>query len=110
MILAMIGKGLYPEFVGRRAIIVGSGAGPVSYSQATGDPVSLTLPNFYVDAIPGGVQSVSGNYWVQPRPSGVGARQTWALHWFVTSTGAEVANAINLSAESVQLGAFVGQF
>jgi hypothetical protein len=114
MILTAIGKGanagaLYPEFVGRRALFVGSGTGPTLYNSTTGDVVTLAVPNYYIDAIPGGVQTVSGTYWVQPRPSGTGARQTWALHWFVTSTGAE-AGAINLSAESVQLGAFVGQF
>ncbi len=111
MILTGIGnKALYPDFVGRRAIFVGSGTGPASYSQTTGDPVSLSLQNYYIDAIPGGVQSVSGTYWVQPRPAGTGVRQAWSLHWFVTATGAEVAAAVNLSAESVQLGAFVGQF
>jgi hypothetical protein len=114
MILTALGKGtgggpLYPEFVGRRGLFVGSGTGPATYNPVTGDVVTLALPSYYIDAIPGGVQTVSGTYWVQPRPSGTGVRQTWSLHWFITATGAEVG-AINLSAESVQLGAFVGQF
>jgi len=110
MILALIGKGLYPEFVGRRALIVGSATGPSSYSQTTGDVVSLTLLNYYIDAIAGVVQTVSGTYFVRFRPAGTGPRQAWSAHWYVTSSGAEVGNATNLSAESIQVGAFVGQF
>ena len=110
MILALIGTGLYPEFVGRRALIVGSATGPTSYSQTTGDVVSLTLPNWYIDAIAGEAQTVSGTYIVRFRPAGTGPRQAWSAHWYATSGGAEVSNAVDLSAEKIQVGAFVGQF
>jgi hypothetical protein len=110
LIISPIKKAEYPDFIGRRAILVGKGTGPTTYSQTTGDVVSLVLWNYYIDAIPGGIQSVSGNYWVQPRPAAIGVRQTWSLFWFVTSTGLQVANGFNLSAESLQLAAFIGQF
>ena len=111
MILTSIGnKGLYPEFVGRRALWVGSGPGPASYSQATGDVVTLAIPNYYIDAIAGRAERVSGNYYVRPRPSGAGARQTWSRHWYDASTNAEVSDATDLSGETIQLGVFCGQF
>ena len=111
MILTGIGnKALYPDFVGRRAIFVGFGTGPALYSQTAGDVVSLNLPNYYIDAIGGAVSTVSGTYYVRPRPAGTGVRQAWTLDWFVTATNAKVANAVNLSAEQVQLGVFCGQF
>jgi hypothetical protein len=108
MILNAIGKGLYPDYVGRRMIFTGSGSGPTLYVPTTGDPVTLGDPRLYIDAMFGGAMSVSGNYFVRPQPAGTGVRQTWALRWFLTN-GTE-AGAINLSAEQVQLGCFVGQF
>lgn len=119
MVLTAITKGgggpLYPDFIGRRAAFVGSGTGPVSYVLGTGDLVTLNLPNYYIDALLGGVTSVSGKYVVYPDPTGTGARQQWYLRWFIAlasagTVGAEAANATNLSGESVQLGALVGQF
>lgn len=100
----------YPDFVGKRAIGVGFGTGPASYSQTTGDAVSLPLPNWYIDAIGGSSNSVSGTYYVRPQPAGTGPRQAWVLHWYVTATNAEVANAVNLSAEKVQVSANIGQY
>ncbi len=116
MILTGIGnKALYPDFVGRRALFVGFGNGPTSYVLGTGDLVTLSLPNYYIDVLLGGVTSVSGKYIVYPDPVGTGTRQQWYLRWFYATNppgtvGTEVANATNLSGESVQLGAMVGQF
>ena len=115
MILTALGSGtaasaLYPEYVGRRGIFVGTGTGPASYSQTTGDPVSVALTPYYIDAIPGQVTTVSGTYSVQFHPTGTGTRQSWIAVWFVVSTGAQVNNATNLSAEKVQVGLFGGQF
>lgn len=99
----------YPDFVGKRATFVGWENGPVSYSQTTGDIVTLPLPNYYIDAILGGVNTVSGTYYVRPAPVGVGPRQTWTLFWY-TAAGASVANAVNLSAEKLQVGGLCGQY
>lgn len=99
----------YPDFVGKRATFVGYGFGPASYNQTTGDIVTLPSPNYYIDAIPGGFQSISGNYSCRAQPSGVGARMTWALFWY-TVAGSPVAAGFNLSAEQVQFGGFCGQF
>src|SRR5271167_3639223 len=96
-------EGLYPDFVGRRMIFAGSGASlPTSYSQTTGDPVTLSNPRLYIDVLFGGMQTINGTYTLQARPAGVGSRQAWSFHWFVTATGAEVANATNLSGQSVE--------
>ena len=115
MIITALGTGtaasaLYPEYVGRRGIFVGTATGPASYNTTTFDPVSVALNPYYIDAIPGQVTSVSGNYSVQFHPTGTGTRQTWVAVWFVVSTGAQVANAVNLSAEKIQVGLFGGQF
>jgi hypothetical protein len=100
----------YPDFVGKRAIFVGYGTGPASYSQTTGDVVAFPLTNWYIDSIDSGTMTVSGTYFVRAQPAGVGARQAWTLHWFATSGGAEVSNATNLSAEKLQIGGNVGQY
>ncbi len=84
---------LYPEFVGRRGIFVGTASGPASYSQTTGDPFT-----------------VSGTYFVRFRPAAQGVRQSWVAVWYVAATAAQVANAVNLSAEKIQVGIFGGQF
>ena len=90
MILTAIGRNtgasaLYPEFAGRRGLFVGSGSGPVSYVAGTGDPVTLALPNYYIDALVGGVESVSKNYVVYAGPTAIGTRQPWYLRWFLAS-------------------------
>lgn len=102
----------YPDFVGKRATFVGFGSGPASYSATTGDVVTLPMPNWYIDALDcGGTLSVSGNFFVRAWSStGTGARQSWSLRWFNTSNSTEVSNSTNLSAEKVQIGAFVGQY
>jgi hypothetical protein len=109
----------YPDFVGKRATFVGWGNGPASYSQYTagiapaagtgGDPISLPLPNYYIDAASGGM-SVSGTYYARATSSGVGPRQTWKLVWYVAGTNAQVAAAVNLSAEQIQIGGNCGQY
>ena len=86
MVLTSITKGgggpLYPDFIGRRATFVGSGTGPTSYVFGTGDLVTLNLPSYYIDALLGGVTSVSGKYVVYPNPAGIGARQRKAFEGF----------------------------
>jgi hypothetical protein len=99
----------YPDFVGKRATFVGWGNGPASYSQTTGDVVTLQPVGFRIDALAGGVNSVSGNFYVRSQSSGVGARMTWALYWY-TSAGVQVANGVNLAAEQIQVGGNCGQY
>lgn len=47
--------------------------------------------------------SVSGTFRVEPEPSAVGPVKRWFMRWFVIATAVEVANAFNLSAETVIL-------
>jgi hypothetical protein len=110
----------YPDFVGKRATFVGFGNGPASYTQFVpavapavgtgGDPVTVPLPNYYIDAIDGSGATASGTYYFRPVSLGVGPRQKWALIWYVTATNAQVAAAFNLSAEQVQIGGKCGQY
>ena|SRR5215469_3940803 len=113
----------YPDFVGKRANFVGYGNGPASYTQYTpgtlgtntpgtgGDPVALPLPNYYIDAIDNTAQNtVSGNYYAKAHASGIGARQTWTLRWYVTSSNAEVGAGVNLSVEQIQISGKCGQY
>jgi hypothetical protein len=113
MILTAMGKGgnggqMYPDFVGRRAIFVGSGTGPVSSSNTVGDPVSLAVPNWYIDAVLDG-SSIDGLYYVQAFPTGTGPRQTINLFYF-TKAGAPVTPGTNLSGSTFVISAFVGQY
>jgi hypothetical protein len=53
---------------------------------------------------------VSKTYFLRAYPSALGGRAAWTYKWYVTSTAAEVANAVNLSAESVQFVMIGGEF
>jgi hypothetical protein len=100
----------YPDFVGKRATFVGYGNGPAVYNQATGDIVTLPLPNYYIDSLQSGINSVSGQFFVRAQPVGVGPRQKWALFWY-TAAGASVANnATTLAVEQIQIGGLCGQY
>jgi len=111
MVLTGIGnKGLYPDFIGRRALLVGSGTGPVSYVLGTGDLVTLNLSNYYIDVLLGGATSVSKNYVVNATPTGTGVRQKWYLRWFyATTTGGSSSVTTHLgSAANYALLAYSG--
>lgn len=99
----------YPDRIGRRFAFAGSGVGPASYSQTTKDPVALPVFNTFIDVLHGAT-TVSGTYTVRALPSGAGPRASWKLAWIVVATGAEVANAVNLSAETVILGGLGGMY
>lgn len=43
--------------------------------------------------------SISGSFRIEAEPSAIGPVKRWFMRWFVISTAAEVANAVNLSAE-----------
>lgn len=98
-----------PEKVGQREILVVNGTGPASYSQTNGDAILLP-PGLYIDWVPSGGLTVSKTYYVRAYPSALGQRSAWTLKWYVTSTAAEVAGAVNLSAESVQFIMIGGEF
>jgi hypothetical protein len=109
MILTMFNG--YPDFIGYRQSFCGSGAGPASYSQTTGDPLTLSNNRRFIDDVASGWKlSLSGNYYVRPWVQVAGERQAWTLLWYVTATNVQVANGINLAAETVVLSGFCGQF
>ena len=99
----------YPDVIGRRRVIVCSGAGPISYVPfAAGPPPSggeqlQGLPfGWYTDAIVGNTVSTDGAIIAIPQSYGIGARQIWVLRFFAFSAsspaiGAEQAAAANLS-------------
>ena len=90
----------YPANLGGKVARVAYIKGPTSYVNGTGQTIidSSFRSLDYVCAS----MTVSGTYNVQAQPKTAGAGQTWYLRWFVTATGAEVTNATNLSAETVQ--------
>ena len=113
MILTAMGQGraasaMYPDFVGKRAIFVGSGTGPVSSSNTVGDVVTLAIPNYYIDAILEGA-STDGLYYVQSFPTGIGPRQPYNLFYY-NKAGTQVTPGTNLSGSTFVISCFVGQF
>lgn len=114
MVITALGQGtaasaLYPEYVGRRGIFVGTASGPALYNPTTGDPVTLAQNPYYIDAFAGSATTVSGTYIVRFHPTGTGTRQQWIARWYLTAGGAE-AGAIALGAEKIQVGLFGGQY
>lgn len=99
----------YPDYIGKRFAWAGYGNGPKSYVTG-GDPV--TLPGFqnYIDIVFASGFSLSKLYNVDPVNSANGQRATWKMIWVVFSTGLEVANGVDLSAETVQIGGFGGTY
>lgn len=96
----------YPDYVGKRFTFAGNYVGPTSYTNTsniatTGDPFQLPGFQNYIDALDFSSVSVSGTYLVRFRPSGAGPRATWKAVWYTISSGTEVTNATNLSAETV---------
>lgn len=100
----------YPDLVGRRQDFVGYGTGPASYSQTTGDALQQFQYEGSFDFVEDTPQDPTGTYYAKARPSAVGARATWSLHWFVVATNAEVANGINLSTYSLQVSGKSGLY
>lgn len=84
--------------------------GPSSYDATNGDAVTFP-PIEYGRALPGTANTVSGTYYVRFFPSATNTlRPTWTARWYAVSGNAEVSNATNLSAESIQFSAVVGEF
>lgn len=105
----------YPDSVGKRSIFAGNYVGPKSYTNTaniatTGDPVTLGPFGYYIDVIGFGGNTVSGTYAVRFRASGSGPRATWKAVWFTVSSGTEVTNATDLSAETIIVGGLGGLY
>ncbi len=88
--------------------------GPASYANPGGDEIDTVgnangnqtgLRN--IDAVFSTV-SVSGTYFIIAGASGKGPNKTWFLHWYVGSTGAEVANGTPLNTETAVIGVVGG--
>lgn len=99
----------YPDYVGKRQIFCGNAKGPSSYSQTTKDAVNSPRFQMYFDAI-FSAQTVSGTYFVTFKPSGAGPRATWKAVWWTIAGMTEVANAVDLSGETINVGGFCGQY
>ncbi len=93
---------MQPSPIGELFMSMADILGPASYT--TGgfavSPQAFGLQSFK-DAI--GACTVSGTYQVESRSISGPAATTIKLIWIVVSTGAEVANAVNLSAETVRI-------
>jgi hypothetical protein len=107
MILTMVNG--YPDYIGYRQAFCGYGNGPASYVTG-GDPVTLQNNRRFIDVLFGGMKTVSGTYIVYAQPSASGERITWNAVWYVAATGAQVTPTTPLSAETVQMGGFCGQY
>jgi hypothetical protein len=113
----------YPDAFGAHHFSVFPHSGPASYTQMTDTPVAggdtarpaeAGMKRF--DWVGMGL-SDSGTYRVEgvcpaaspsDEPNG-GQAASWVLRWVVIATGAEAANALDLSAETVRLAA-VGRY
>ena len=100
----------YPDRIGKRAAWVGTGNGPTSYTGGSSptDTLVINQYQFYVDSVCEASISVSGTYYAIAQPSVAGIRATWSIRYFTATTGAEVNNGVNLSAEKFILSGFGG--
>ncbi len=98
----------YPDYVGYKQIFLGNGNGPASYVTG-GDPVTLQNNRRFIDILFDGM-TLSGTYFVRGQATTIGERTTWKAVWFVTSTGAQVSAATNLSGETVVMGGYCSQW
>lgn len=97
--------------IGQRKLWIGfnNGGGPTSYSQTTGDAVVGPTGEYFDYFAP--TMTVSKTYEVRFFPSAQNTtRASWTAKWYVISTGLEVANGVNLSAELIQTLAIGGEF
>ena len=95
--------------VGQRQKFTYKGTGPKSYSQTTGDIITLPFGVYLDDVYP--CMDTTGTYLLVPYPSAVDTtRATWTFKWFTAAGMTQVANATDLSSFSVQFGAFGGEF
>jgi len=103
----------YPARLGPKQMIVGDYTGPTS-TLVTGDVIGVTnnltgvtiAGLSAIDQIEGsGNYSVSGAYWVQVKPSGLGPRKTWNLFW--NASGGVVSVAQNVAGSGMTPGTYI---
>lgn len=82
--------------------------GPTSYANGTGQRIYNTSFGIrgFTSVIPS--MSVSGTYYAKWQPVSATPNAQGILRWFVTATGLEVANAVDLHTETVNLFVFGG--
>lgn len=90
-------------------------SGPKSYNTTTGDPVNGPSSGSFMSAPCGNAYSKSGTYEVQFIPVATNTlRPGWVARWMTRATTSvaslEVANATDLSAETIQFCAVGGEF
>jgi hypothetical protein len=98
----------YPDLIGRRAAFVGYGPGPVSYTAAVGDVI--TIPGKYIDSIGEVSLDSTGTYYGVAKPSFAGPRATWTIYYYTASTGAPLTGPTNLSAINFVISGFYGEY
>jgi hypothetical protein len=111
MVITPINSAIYPNIVGSRDLIVGTGTGPAVYNQTTGDILSVALTGFQIDSVLGVALTPDLKYIGIPAPIVVGKGGGWTLFWYnyVASAGATPAwtpianNSTALATETVQL-------
>src|SRR5690242_11966900 len=97
----------YVDIWGKHGGAVIDHTGKSSYVQG-GD--TLTASRYGLRSIDyvGGGLTISGTYEVRGKAIAKGNKTTYKAVWFVVATGAEVAAAVDLSAETVKLFAVGG--
>ena len=112
MIITPINSAVYPLIVGSKDLIVGTGNGPSSYNQTTGDILSVALTGFQIDGVLGPAVTPDLKYIAIPAPITVGKGGGWTLFWYTlssaggggqTATWVPLASASNISTEQVIL-------
>jgi len=111
MILTSINSALYPNITGSRQIIVGTGTGPASYNQTTGDILTVALTNFQIDAVLGPALTPDLKYKAVPAPIAVGKGGGWTLFWYSfsasggagTPTWVPLGSGLSITTEQIQL-------
>jgi hypothetical protein len=95
--------------VGQKLLYTLYGSGPASYSQTTGDVLSLPY-GIYLDSVDV-CMDTTHTYLLVPYPSVVGSdRITWSFKWYTAAGMTEVAGLTNLSTFSAQFAARGGNF
>lgn len=100
-----VGLGKFPFMKGAGGLVcrLVDHDGPASYTTG-GETIQAAALGFKrIAYIGGGVGSAGGANFIVPFLLGKGMRTSFKLGWNVQATGAEVAAATNLSADSVKL-------
>lgn len=92
----------FPDSWGQHLIPLLDHSGPPSYVSG-GEPIIVPRFGARSYAYIGSALSSTGTYRVECIYGGLGLRSQVLLKWTVTSTGQEVSNGTNLSAETVRL-------